>query len=209
MQPYNMDEAEAELRAAIDADDVEAIKRLEPIIDALDVKPDKASLHAAALWYAAEGLRVFPLTPGTKIPLKGSGGCKDATSDAARIDAWWKGNPKLNIGIATGHLVDVIDVDGYDGVVSVTRAVSQLPTVIGKVSTPRPGGNHYYVAAVPGRGNKAGILPSVDYRGTGGYVVAPPSVITGNGPGEHPGTYTWYQPLDLSGLNASVGSVAV
>lgn len=196
MKPYDDETLEDDLRAAIDAGNREAIERLGAEVDRRQRRPS-ATLHQAALFYAEQGLHVFPLTPGSKIPVKCSGGFKDATTDRAQIDQWWTGNPRLNIGIATGHRVDVIDVDGPNGVRSWLDLHDDLPPVLGKVSTPRPGGNHLYVAAVPGRGNKAGLFPGVDYRGTGGYVVAPPSVIT---TGDNPGAYTWYAPLRLDAL---------
>src|SRR4051794_14902406 len=115
MNPYTLQDAEAELADAIIRDDLDAIRRLESVLDALDQPRTVASLHASALWYAQNGLHVFPLTPGTKIPLKGSGGCLDATTDPGMVDKWWTGNPNLNIGIATGHAVDVVDIDGHTG----------------------------------------------------------------------------------------------
>lgn len=193
MKPYGMADAEAELRDALDRDDVAAITRLEKVVDDLDVRRPIPALHAAALWYAEVGLHIFPLTPGTKIPLKGSGGCFDATNDPDMVNKWWSGNPQANIGIATGHLVDVIDIDGPIGQRSRLDhwdMLEQLPC-LGKVSTPRPGGMHIYVTAAPGRGNKAGLLPGVDYRGTGGYVVAPPST-------NEQGRYLWISPLHLA-----------
>lgn len=190
MKPYSIDDAEAELRVAIDAGDRAEIERLGAIVDQLDVKTT-ASLHAAALWYAENGLHIFPLTPGSKVPLKLSGGFKDATTDPALIDAWWTGNPNLNIGIATGHLVDVIDIDGVLGQQSRLAHWEMLKAIpnLGRVSTPRPGGMHLYVPAT-GKGNKAGLLPGIDYRGLGGYVVAPPSV-------NDAGAYSWTRPLAL------------
>lgn len=195
MQPYGIEEAEKELRDAIDRDDREAIARLEPIIDALDQPPSIASRHDSALRYAEQGLRVFPLAPGTKIPFKGSKGCLDATTDAAQIAEWWIGQPSANIGIATGHIVDVIDIDGPIGVKSISPHLEEIRACsLGMVSTPRPGGQHWYVLHARDRGNKAGLLPHVDTRGIGGYVCAPPSIIT---TGEHPGTYSWLRPLAI------------
>lgn len=194
MNPYTLTEAEADLRVAIDAGNEHAIAALGATVDRLDPRPSTPSLHSAALWYVAQGLRVFPLQPGAKVPFKGSNGCKGATTDAEMIDAWWAGNPAANIGIATGHLVDVIDVDGPAGVRSYLDILDELPPVLGKVSTPRAGGTHLYVVAVPGRGNKAGLLAGIDYRGLGGYVVAPPSVNAEGTP------YAWRSPLDLAGV---------
>ena len=195
MKPYSIDDAETDLRAAIDRDDHEAISRLGKVIDDLDVHPAPVSLHSAALYYAEQGIPVFPLTPGTKFPLKGSGGCHDATIDPDLVNAWWEGNPNANIGIATGHLVDVVDIDGFVGQTSRMQNWSMFSSlkVLGQVSTPRPGGLHLYVPRKEGISNGAGLLPKIDYRGLGGYVVAPPSV-------NEQGTYAWVRPLDLSVL---------
>ena len=197
MTPYTDTDLEHDIRTAIDAGDTALILSLGAMMDARDAERPKPTLHASALWYAEHGLNVFPLQPGAKIPFKGSAGCKDATTDREQIDAWWSATPAANIGIATGHLIDVIDVDGPDGVASIGPMLEKLPTIYGRVSTPRPGGTHLYVAAVPGRGNRARLLPGVDYRGAGGYVVAPPSV---NSDGV---AYVWHAPLDVSALAGS------
>jgi Bifunctional DNA primase/polymerase, N-terminal len=42
-------------------------------------------------------------------------GVKDATTDRARLTGWWAEHPNANIGLATGHVMDVLDVDGADG----------------------------------------------------------------------------------------------
>jgi hypothetical protein len=105
----------------------------------------------------------------------------------------WSWQPQANIGLATGFVVDVIDVDGPAGLQSLARMTS-LPSVVGIVSTPRAGGMHLYVPAT-GRGNRAGIAPAIDYRGLGGYVVAPPSVFTSHTGTD--GTYTWRRPLAI------------
>lgn len=180
--------------------------------------PAPVPLISAALYYADRGLRVFPLSPGTKIPFKGSNGCLDASSNADIVRGWWESTPEANIGIATGHLVDVVDIDGPPGQASRVKhwcynadcraagSQAQPPTdwthlcehdgvfnaferaCIGKVSTPRPGGMHLYIPAQPGASNGARLFDGVDYRGLGGYVVAPPSIIT---EGPNPGTYRW------------------
>jgi hypothetical protein len=42
-------------------------------------------------------------------------GVNDATCNRARILAWWTRHPQANIGLATGHRFDVLDVDGPEG----------------------------------------------------------------------------------------------
>ena len=63
-----------------------------------------------AMRYAKHGLQVFPLTPNSKIPLKGTQGSKEATSAPEQVKAWWTANPDCNIGVATRGFI-VLDVD--------------------------------------------------------------------------------------------------
>lgn len=189
MRPLDPRTIEDQLRIAIDAGDSGEIDRLRALLDSLDPPRSTPDLLASALWYASVGLHVFPLQPRSKQPYPKTHGLKDATTEAEQVRQWWADRPDSNVGIATGHIVDVVDIDGPAGVASWAR--TDFPHILGKVSTPRAGGNHLYVAATSGRGNKAGILPGVDYRGLGGYVVAPPSV---NADGV---AYAWYTPLHL------------
>jgi hypothetical protein len=103
-------------------------------------------------------------------------GVKDATTNRARILAWWTRHPQANIGLATGHRFDVLDVDGPAD----AQAIRTLAAEHGLASS-RPlvrtggGGWHYYLA-LTGLGNvRPAGLAQVDWRGRGGYVVAPPS----------------------------------
>ncbi|TDC52859.1 bifunctional DNA primase/polymerase [Actinomadura sp. KC345] len=152
------------------------------------------ALGGAAEWYAASGIAVFPCRPQGKAPLPGTHGFKDATTDLAQVRAWWTATPEANIGLPTGHGFDVIDIDPPHGPLSVLdlRDAGLVPEVIGKVITPRCG-DHLYVRST-GDGNTSGILPGIDYRGLGGYVVAPPSI------GPNGVRYTWARPLDLAAL---------
>jgi hypothetical protein len=103
-------------------------------------------------------------------------GVTDATTNRARVLAWWTRHPQANIGLATGHRFDVLDVDGPTG----AHAIRQLAAAHGLASSGplvRTGGGgwHYYLAPT-GLGNvHPRALEHVDWRGRGGYVVAPPS----------------------------------
>ncbi len=150
------------------------------------------NLLISALWYAAKGWAVFPLTPNSKVPRKGSAGCSDATTDQDRIRGWWAEEPHSNIGIATGPSnLAVIDVDvKSDGLGMETwrdileehgREIEQTA-----VSETPSGGLHFvYSRGHRNIRNSAGKLgPGLDIRGIGGYIVAPPSVLPN-------GEYVW------------------
>lgn len=198
------DQVEWALAEAYARNDMDTAERLAQELDALDEAHPLVPLGRAALWYAEVGLPVFPLQPLSKIPHRGTRGVKEATTDPARIEAWWTAQEDSNIGLATGHLVDVLDFDGMDQAhAEWTKAFG--PTWAGAgvhplatVNTPRPGGLHIYVKAT-GDGNRAGVVPGVDYRGRGGYVLAPPSRLdTRNG--QHPGRYSFLRRLDPKDL---------
>jgi hypothetical protein len=166
----------------------------------------EAALLLSALDYVKRlRLRVLPLRPGSKIPLAGdrccdgthSNGCTTASGDLALVARWWRAHPQANIGIATGHRVDVIDQDGPEGAISWAKIgrADAWPAVLGVACTVRPegGGVHRYIAATgDGNSGAGGVAPGIDYRGRGGYVVAPPSIIEGR-------RYSWAQPLAFPG----------
>lgn len=190
-------ELDVQLEAAARAGDWEAAERIGAEADRIAATIAAGfTCHAAALWYASVGVPVFPLQPGSKRPYVGSHGCKDATLDPGQINRWWQAAPRSNVAIATGHLVDVIDLDGGEGVLT-WLSLSDTPPILGRVATPRPGGWHHYVAAT-GSGNRAHMLPGIDYRGVGGYVVAPPSYLEQAPDQPYAGTYTWRQPLEVN-----------
>lgn len=197
MTPYTRQTAEAELAAALQEGDTAAALRAGEALDKMP-PPPKASLLGSALWYAEHGLPVFPVRPLLKVPYTGTRGVLDASTDPDRIRTWWQAAPDSNIGLATGHKFDVIDIDGLAGNITLARDLLDQPTVddpynglppiLGVVLTPRPGGRHLYIDAT-GRPNRAG-WDGIDYRGRGGYVLAPPSRTAD-------GLYEWLRPLQV------------
>lgn len=144
---------------------------------------------AAALWYAAQDLTVFPCRAGSKLPATPHG-FKDATTDEGRIRAWWADMPAANIGVATGGLADVVDCDSWEGA-DAFADIGEPPPLLGVSITPR--GRHYWIPAT-GRGCSTRLRPGLDWRGTGGYAVAPPSATSD-------GSYYWAVPLTLNKEN--------
>jgi Bifunctional DNA primase/polymerase, N-terminal len=162
-----------------------------------------AALRAAALAYAEAGIPVLPLHAPTGKgrcscgrrdcdrvgkhprwhPRLISAGLHHATTDPARIDSWWSAWPTANVGLRTGIVCDVCDIDTPEGLRAVQGLLGEeMPTV-------RTGSGGYHVYLAPtGVGNRARLLPGVDWRGAGGYVVAPPSL---HACGER---YRWIRP---------------
>lgn len=145
---------------------------------------DNKCLDAALEYATRYGWAVFPIHPSTKRP-RTPHGCKDAKTDPGAIRNWWKRWPDSSVGIATGALSKLIVIDedidddkGLDGYHEVTaweRTNGSLPETI-RAITGRGGAHLYFHYDGTDIKNRAGILPGVDVRGEGGYVVAPPSV---------------------------------
>jgi O-acetyl-ADP-ribose deacetylase (regulator of RNase III) len=174
------------------------LAREHPVI----ADPGAGELAAAAVGYARRGIPVLPLhypvqraragqpTIGCSCRAPDCGqvgkhplatlvphGVKDASCDPAVVAAWWQRFPQANIGLATGAVFDALDVDGSEGAAALRAFAAdhhlQLPT--GPLVRTGSGGWHLYLAPT-GLGNPAPRgLGQVDWRGRGGYVVAPPS----------------------------------
>jgi Bifunctional DNA primase/polymerase, N-terminal len=119
-------------------------------------------------------------------------GLKEATTNRARVLAWWTQQPQANIGLATGFRFDVLDVDGPIGAQAIRTLASEHDLQSsGPLVRTGGGGWHYYLAPT-GLGNVGPRdLEQVDWRGRGGYVVAPPSRHASG----HP--YQWVAGRDL------------
>lgn len=134
---------------------------------------------------AKMGFKVFPLRENDKRPLFKGSAQTQGTTDLNQVRDIWTQNPNANIGIATGDSLTVIDVDtitahGVDGENSMLeyQVDNGFINETLEVTTPT-GGKHYYYLTDNEYSNKASILPGVDVRGLGGYVVGPGSTING------------------------------
>lgn len=135
----------------------------------------------AALAYAARGWPVHPCRPGSKVPMTR---WRDAaTTDPDMIRRWWGQISTANVAIACGAPApDVVDVDtkaGAPGPASFARLrdAALLHGAFMVVTTPS-GGWHVYFAGT-GQGNGALHRHGIDFRGRGGFVLAPPSIVDG------------------------------
>jgi hypothetical protein len=165
-----------------------------------DVAP---SMLEAALAYAQ--VRDWPVSPAHSIFPAGSvmpgvctcclGACdspgkhpctdhgfRDATTDPTQIRAWWsRGWRDRNIIGPTGRRsgVDALDIDpSKGGPQSLERLQARYGAVplTWQVRT-GSGGAHYFFAHHLGvRNSESRIAPGVDVRGSGGYVILPPSL---------------------------------
>lgn len=152
-----------------------------------------------ALRYAGNGLPVFPVSAGCKTlcgdpqcaeickdakkPLV-TGGFKSATTDPAIIEGWREKYPDAMIGMPTGDAsgLSVVDLDtkhGKDGrqiFDSYLEAHGEEWPETVEAETPS-GGSHLIFENEPGSSSRTGVLPGVDTRGSGGYVVLSPSKL--------------------------------
>lgn len=181
-------------------------------ISDLLAQASRLTLPDAASAFAAAGVPVFPCVPGEKRPLT-EHGFHDASTDPGQVGAWWGRWPAANIGIPTGPAsgVEVVDVDihgdnsGFPALKQARRA-GLIPAWAVLVRSPS-GGLHIYFPAAPEREQSSWQAPRahIDFRGAGGYIVAPPSRV--RQPDGSTGIYvlratgiTTTQPVDAAAL---------
>lgn len=148
-----------------------------------------------ALILAACGFKIYPLTAGTKIPVKGMHGEHDATSDKATIMNWFEYDSNYNLALnlqASG--LAVIDLDYHGNGINGVKNYSQYLMDHGNTYmdslktytelTPR-GGIHIFYNLNHDLGNKdIQLMPGVELL-TGKVVIAPSYISEIN---------KWYMP---------------
>lgn len=156
----------------------------------------------SALWWARKSIEVLPLhypmpdaPGGCSCRQPGCGnvgkhpiarlvpkGLTQASVDEQQVRDWWVQEPYANIGIRTGGIVDLLDIDSDEGLASFAQAVARaggMPTHFGIARSGRDGtGMHYYVVTGGMRALAGGKTapPGIDVKGRGGYAVVPPSM---------------------------------
>jgi hypothetical protein len=158
--------------------------------DTIIMRATVTTLGAAALKIAGKDLRVFPCVERGKEPAIADN-LRRATTNSFTIAGWWR-DRDFNIGIATGpgSGIFVVDVDNDEGEALLRKLEVEhgelLPQTV-EVITGK--GRHLYFRWPTGcdirNKQNTPLMPGIDVRGEGGYVLAPPSV--------HPcgRTYQW------------------
>jgi hypothetical protein len=144
----------------------------------------QSSLGSAALSFARAAIPIFPCARDGKRPLTHAG-FHEASSDLGQVWAWWARWPSANIGMPTGSPsgFDVVDIDVSaegSGFSAYERAMATrlVDGELARVRTPSRG-VHVYFPALAARPQRCWQAASahIDFRGDGGYVVVPPSML--------------------------------
>jgi hypothetical protein len=142
----------------------------------------------AALVFARAGTPIFPCAVDGKRPLTHAG-FLEASSSTDQVIEWWNRWPRANIGMPTGGAsgVEVVDIDttrSGSGFAEFERASAAglVEGELARVRTPS-GGMHVYFPVATDANQRCwqAAVAHIDFRGTGGYVVVPPSRLVIDG----------------------------
>lgn len=147
-----------------------------------------------AIEYGDRGWKVFPLhTAKSSVCSCAQENCssaakhprikewqKECTNQAGKINDWWSKWPDANIGIATGSASGffVMDIDPRHGGKESFQQLLKQYGMFAKTMASNTGGGgfHLLFKDVEAKiSNRTNVLPGIDVRGEGGYIVAPPS----------------------------------
>ncbi len=140
------------------------------------------NFYDEAAFYTSLGWKVFPISPGSKSPLKDTKGVMDATDDADVIGEWSKRWPDANIAIACGASdLMVVDLDPRHGCWDMLKKLESerkvFPLTV-HAETRSKGLHLYFSMPKPLPDGWRRKLPGgIDIQVGNKYVLAPPSVI--------------------------------
>lgn len=148
-----------------------------------------------ALKYESRGFSVIPVRLNKK-PFIPWTEFQTRRATPEEIKQWWAKWPGAMIGIVTGPVSGVcaIDIDRYADDYDETVELEYFPEtlVTPTITTPRGGTHLYFKNPIDSDITvNARALPGIDFRGQGGYIIAPPS-MNGNGKG-----YQWADGLSI------------
>lgn len=144
-----------------------------------------------ALEYLERGYSVIPVGHD-KIPLIKWEKYQKEKASKKEVLEWWIKWPDANIGVVTGQLSDLVGID-IDNPNLKNEILDEAERLLNPpVSVTPRGGRHMYFKYRHEVRNATAVIPGVDIRGEGGYVVVPPSM---NGTGI---PYVWHNSSILS-----------
>jgi Bifunctional DNA primase/polymerase, N-terminal len=124
----------------------------------------------AALALAADGYPVFPCTVNKTPTCRG--GFHSAKADRYAIEELWQSSPGDLIGVPTGLVFDVLDIDAKHEAARDWWNANRRAMPRTRAHRTRSGGLHLLFQANADVACNAGKLaPGVDVRGRGGYIV--------------------------------------
>ncbi|UOQ43773.1 bifunctional DNA primase/polymerase [Halobacillus salinarum] len=134
----------------------------------------RKSIIKHALYYRKIGLYPFPVMG--KIPLFKNWNKKILTPEEI-INGFYQGGKliefsnRTNIGILTGHKVDILDIDSTEALLNLKKNGAFPNTPVAKTNR----GYHVYFKHSPHL-KSCSPISQVDFQSTGKFVVAPPSL---------------------------------
>lgn len=130
----------------------------------------------AALAYLRRGWSVIPIAPGTKKSLIPWQDYQHRRPTEDEVRGWWSRWPDAQVAIVTGKVsgLVVLDQDGLDAEESLRD--KHLPPTPTAWTGKDQGVHRYFLHPGFECRNFARRLPGLDFRGDGGYVLAPPSL---------------------------------
>lgn len=149
-----------------------------------------ATIEDAAIAAMDRGWKVFPVRGKVPATLNG---LHDASGDVSKVHGWWGLNEDRGMALATGDPSGVwaLDLDGPEGEAAI-RALQQEPGGLPTTTASRTRNGYHLLFQMPEdreiRNSAGKVAPGVDVRGTGGYIVLPPS------PHPEAGHYEWIRP---------------
>jgi hypothetical protein len=129
----------------------------------------------AALAYAARGIPVVPLIPGTKRPSVAWTEFQTRRPTADMVRSWWSRWPAAGVALVCGRVsgLAVLDIDPrHHG----DQSLASFALGDGPTGDTGGGGVHVYYAIDAAVPRIVGLLPGVDLLGEASLAAAPPSV---------------------------------
>lgn len=129
-----------------------------------------------ALQYYQRGLLPIPCNLVKKPIIKWKE-LQDTMPDESTIKSWWATNSIPAMAIITGKISNIVVVDIDDMDIGPSNLAKYIPADIETPTAITPTGGLHYYFKYPGKElrNNTEAIPGCDFRGDGGYIIAPPS----------------------------------